>query len=210
MRRRASCWAVCVALLSLASVTPAQADAVVQQTNVQTDEDEGPSIISQGYQGLLAGAVVGMSGGYLAARRDDWEKSDWRAVGLGIGIGALGGAALGLTCGFIDKGGSPAGRYISRDLMAGAGFGGVLGAISGAISAGINNDAEHVLFGASIGVIAGAGLGLITGIVEGQMKGRRDAASTTVVTRLKLTPTLAWARTVDGSRTVMPALASRF
>jgi hypothetical protein len=202
------------ALLSLGCsvvAAPAHAEAVVQQTNVEADEPEPPSVISQGYQGLMAGAVVGLGGGYLAGRRDGWKKSDWRAVGLGISIGALSGAALGITLGIMDHSGVRAGRYIARDLMAGAGFGAVLGVISGGISAAVNKDAEHVLFGASIGVICGAGLGIITGIIEGQMKARDSAAeSTTVTSRLRLAPTLAWVRASDGSRAVLPALAARF
>lgn len=205
-------WLLCAVLLVLGGAAPAAADAVVQQTNVEADEPEGPSIISQGYNGLLAGAVVGLGGGYLVGRRDGWEKSDWRGVGLGIGIGALAGAGLGLTLGFMDKGGARAGRYISRDLMAGAGFGAVLGAISGGISAAIKSEPEHILFGASIGVIAGAGLGIITGIVEGQMKSRErnTTGTTTVTSRRKLAPSFALARNGDGSYAMVPGVAGRF
>jgi MFS family permease len=204
--------AMCIAVLSLGFAASANAETVVQQTNVEAPEDEGPSIISQGYQGLLAGAVVGLGGGYLAARRDEWEKSDWRAVGLGIGIGALAGAGLGLTLGFMDKGGVTAGRYIARDLLAGAGFGAVLGALAGGISAAVQSEAEHILFGAAIGVVAGAGLGIITGIVEGQRKGRErnTTGNTTVTSRLRLAPSLSFARVADGSRTALPAIAARF
>lgn len=203
---------LCALLLSFAVAAPASAEAVVQQTNVEADEPEAPSIISQGYQGLLAGAVVGLGAGYLVGRRDDWQKSDWRGVGLGIGIGALAGAGLGLTLGFMDHGGVRAGRYIARDLIAGAGFGAVLGAVSGGISAAINKDGEHVLFGAAIGVCAGAGLGIITGIVEGQMKARDGdtAASTTVTSGLRLAPSFALARTSDGGHAMVPGFAGRF
>jgi hypothetical protein len=184
-----------------------------QQT---TASEDGPSIFDSGYQGLLAGAAVGAAGGYIAHGRDDWKKSDWRKVGLGLGIGALAGAGLGLGLGFADRAGAPGGRYIARDLIAGAGFGAVIGVISGGISAGINSDAEHVLFGAAIGVVAGAGLGIITGIIEGQTKKHRRPATTTTTTtttsiqRLRMQPTLGWIKDGRGTSAVMPGLSGQF
>ena len=182
---------------------------VVQQTNVQAPQDDGPAIFDSAYQGLLAGAAAGAGGGYIAARHDGWRKSDWRKVGLGIGIGALAGAGLGLSLGFADKAGAPGGRFVARDLAAGAGFGALMGAISGGISAAINKEAEHVLFGASIGVISGAGLGIITGIIEGQAKKRRLAAATTT-TSMRVQPTLSWMKDAHGSSALVPGLSGSF
>jgi MFS family permease len=197
-------------LMAVLSAQPTQAQ-VVQQTNVQAPQDDGPSIFDSGYQGLLAGAAAGAGGGYIAGRRDGWKKSDWRAVGLGIGIGALAGAGLGLSLGFADKAGAPGGRFVARDLAAGAGFGALIGAISGGISAAINNKAEYVLFGAAIGVISGAGLGIITGIVEGQAKKHRQAATaTTTTSSLRLQPTLAWLKDAHGSTALMPGFSGSF
>jgi microcompartment protein CcmK/EutM len=180
--------------LLLASLVPgsALAQQVVQQnTNVQQAPDDGPSIFSMGYSGLLAGAGIGAAGGYLVGRRDGWKKSDWRAVGLGIGIGALAGAGFGIMLGVVDKSGAPGGRYVARDLAAGAGFGALVGLIAGGISAARNDKAEYALFGTAIGVCAGAGLGIITGIIEGAAKRRRsNAATTTTVSRLHLEPSL--------------------
>ena len=153
-----------------------------------------PVTSSSAYRGLFAGAAAGAGAGYIAGRHDGW-KSDWRAVGLGTGIGALAGAGVGVSLGFADQSGAPGGRFVARDLAAGALLGALLGAISGGISAAVKNDAEHVLFGASIGVIAGAGLGIVTGIIEGQAKKRRQAVSTTTTTSLRLEPTLAWMKT---------------
>jgi MFS family permease len=183
-----------IGLLALLLLVPSGvfAQQVVQQnTNVQQPQDDGPSIFSMGYSGLLAGAAVGAGGGYLVGRRDGWKKSDWRAVGLGLGIGALAGAGFGIMLGVIDKSGAPGGRYVARDLAAGAGFGALIGLIGGGISAAINNEAEYALFGTAIGVISGAGLGIITGIIEGAAKRRRNAsATTTTVSRLHLQPSL--------------------
>jgi hypothetical protein len=194
--------ALCVALLSFSVAPSARAEAVQQTsvTNVETDQDR-PSVFSQGYQGLLAGAVTGLAGGYLVTRRDGFAKREWRGIGLGIGIGALTGAALGISLGFVDAAGSPAGRYVARDLLAGAGFGAAIGAIGGGISAIAKDDAEHVLAGAAIGTVAGAGLGIITGVVQGALQGR-EARSTA---RLKWQPTLAVAR---GS--ALPGVAGTF
>ncbi len=183
---------------------------VVQQTNVTTNEkDEGPGVFTHGFQGLLAGALVGGSGGYLVGRRDGWKRSDWRAVGLGLGIGSLAGAAFGISVGFADRPESPGARYVTRDMLAGSAFGGVVGAIGGGISAAVQNNAEHVLFGATIGVLAGAGLGIITGIVEGQT---HESKSTRVTTagRLHLRPDLMLTRTVNGSNVLTPGVVGRF
>lgn len=206
-------WAFCMALLSAGVAQSASADAVVQQTNVEADADEapeGPSAFESGYQGLLAGALTGAAGGYLFARRDGFERSDWRAVGLGLGIGSLAGAGIGITLGIAGASGAPGGRYVARDLLAGAGFGATIGAISGGISAIVKSDAEHVLAGAAIGTLAGAGLGIITGIVQGQRHGRESRTATTTTAGFSIAPTLAMARDVRGSSALMPTLAGRF
>lgn len=184
--------------------------AVVQQTNVDSGEKEAPSVFARAAQGLVAGAVVGTASGYLVGRRDGWERDDWRAVGLGVGVGALAGTGFGLMLGFMDQGGVRAGRYIPRDMMAGTGLGGLVGVIAGGIAAAAKNDGERVAYGASIGVLAGAGLGLITGIVEGATKNRQETRSTTVTSKLRLAPTVAMAQTSTHSSVVMPALAGRF
>jgi hypothetical protein len=186
-----------------------QAAPVVQQTNVNAGpEEERPSIISHGYKGLLAGALLGAGTGYLVGRREGWERSDWRAVGLGIGIGSLAGAGLGISLGIADRGESRGSRYIARDLLAGAGFGAVLGTIGGGISAAVKNDGEHVLAGASIGVLAGAGLGIITGIIEGRTN--RGESSRVTTTSLRLRPDLTVARNEHGSTLVAPGVVGTF
>jgi hypothetical protein len=178
-----------LALLLLVTESAFAQQVVQQNTNVQTEDQ--PSIFSSGWNGLLAGAAVGAGAGYLVGRRDGWKKSDWRAEGLGIGIGALAGAGLGIALGVADTSGAPGGRYVARDLIAGAGFGAVIGLIGGGIAAARQHHAEYALFGTAIGVCAGAGLGIITGIIEGQAKRRRNAqATTTTTSRLQLEPSL--------------------
>ncbi len=194
--------ALCLLLLSFAFAGVAKAH------DTTDEEDEKPSIFEYGWQGLSAGALVGLGGGYLVGRQDGWRKSDWRAVGLGAGIGALAGAGLGLSLGLIDRGGAHAGYYIARDLSTGSGFGLVIGAIAGGISAAVQHEPEHVLYGAAIGVIGGAGLGLLTGIIEGAT--RRDRTTTARKRAPQVAPSLAWTRTVDGSSAWLPGVSGRF
>jgi hypothetical protein len=190
---------------------PESRQAVVQQTNVDADDSEAPSVFSRAALGLLGGAVIGGAGGYLAGRNDGWERSDWRAVGLGLGVGALAGTGVGLMFGFMDKGGIRAGRYIPRDMAAGAGLGALVGVISGGIAAATTDDAEKVAFGAAVGILAGAGAGIITGIVEGQVQRNRDVRARAVASqRVRLVPSLAWTRVSPDRSVVMPALAGRF
>lgn len=209
MRRSVSLVVAAFAVLSSLCAASARAEEVVQQTNVQAaPEPDPPSIFASGYQGMLAGALVGLGGGYLAGRRGGWRKQDWRPVGLGLGIGALAGAGLGITLGIMDRSGMVAGRYIARDLFAGAGFGALVGAIAGGISAIVQNEAEHVLFGTAIGVVSGAALGIVTGIVEGQTKKDRmrgAAAKSAPPPRVKLEPSVVATRF-----SFMPGVRGRF
>lgn len=186
--------------------------AVVQQTNVDADDSEAPSVFSRAALGLLGGTVIGGAGGYLAGRRDGWERSDWRAVGLGLGVGALAGTGVGLMFGLMDKGGVRAGRYIPRDMAYGAGLGAVVGLISGGIAAGATDDMEKIAFGGAVGILAGAGVGIITGIIEGSVKRKNDVRARAAASRrLQIVPSLAYTRVApDRSAVVMPALAGRF
>jgi len=201
--RRAHPGLFLVVVVALATLTgSAQAQQVVQQQVVQ--EQERPSVFASGYQGMLSGALVGASGGYLVGRRDGWKKSDWRALGLGLGIGTLAGAGLGITLGIMDRTGVPAGHYIARDLLAGAGFGAVIGVISGGIAAAVSGHGERVLFGTAVGTVAGAGAGIITGIIEGATK-RRTTAATTTYGRVKITPSFS-----ADARSFAPGVVGRF
>lgn len=147
------------------ATTPAQA-----ARTFGPDPDRAPSVFSYGYRGLLVGALAGVSGGYLAARRGDFEREDWRPLVLGLGIGGLSGAAIGLTLGFVDLADErPGAAAIAlRDMLYGAGFGAVLGLITGGLFIIRTRDAEHALFGAAIGTLAGTGVGLGVGIFEGR------------------------------------------
>jgi hypothetical protein len=129
-----------------------------------------PSVFTYGYRGLTVGALVGLSGGYLVARHDGFQGEDWRPLVYGAGFGALGGAALGLTLGFVDLADNNPGmgNIALRDMVYGAGFGSLLGAITGGLIVIKTHDPEHILFGAAIGTLAGTGAGLIIGLIEGR------------------------------------------
>jgi hypothetical protein len=169
--------------------------------------ERNPSMLSYGFEGLGTGALVGLSVGYIVARRDGFEDSDWRAVGLGAGIGALSGMGLGLGLGAADLASDRpgVGGIVLRDTLYGTGLGGLAGLLGGGISAIVSNDAEHVPFGAAIGGIAGAGVGMIVGFIEGPrvVNSRRHQA------RL-IAPTVVAARDTNNNPVWMPGAVGRF
>jgi hypothetical protein len=157
-----------------------------------------PAVFDGAYQGLLVGGLAGGATGYLFARRGGWDSSnDWKPIVYGVGIGALAGAALGLTLGIVDVAQHRPGRngYVMRDGLYGAGLGVVLGGIAGGLAALSSKNPEHILLGGSIGVLSGACLGMGIGFVEGY---RRYAL------------TLAPIEQRDGSVAFLPALAGKF
>ena len=100
--------------------------------------DTPPTVFDGAYQGLLVGGMAGVATGYLFARRGGWNSSeDWKPLVYGAGIGALGGAAIGLTLGIVDLSQRKPGRngYVMRDGLYGAGLGAVLGGIAGSLAA---------------------------------------------------------------------------
>ncbi len=157
-----------------------------------------PTVFDGAYQGLLVGATAGVATGYLFARRGGWNSSDdWKPLVYGAGIGALSGAAIGLTLGIVDMAQRNPGRngYVMRDGLYGAGLGAVLGGIAGGLAAVSSKKGEHVLLGGSIGVLAGTCLGMGTGFVEGYRK---------------FSPRVSAVEQADGSLAFLPALAGHF
>lgn len=161
-----------LALLVLLGCTlcavPALAEPALE--NPTRAERDDPSMLQYGFAGLGSGALIGLGGGYLFARDPDWnwDKRDYRALGLGAGIGALSGMALGLGLGAYDLGAKKPGYggVVLRDTLYGTGLGAVTGALGGMISAFAQDEGEHVLFGTAIGLVAGAGVGMIIGFIE--------------------------------------------
>lgn len=132
--------------------------------------EHSPSVFTYGFRGFAIGALAGTATGYVIARDDGFESDDWKPVVYGLGIGALGGAAIGLTLGFIDlEDDRPGmGNIALRDMLYGAIFGLVAGAIIGGLVAIGEEDAELILFGAALGTFAGTLGGLVVGLIEGR------------------------------------------
>jgi len=164
--------------------------------------------------GFLTGTAVGLSTGYLFARRGGWNgDEDWKPLAYGAGIGALVGGGLGLTLGIMDmnRGTTGYGGVVLRDTALGAGFGALAGGIVGGLAVISSEDGEHVLLGASVGALVGAVGGMVLGIVEGNR--RLDGArrgGTTAQRRRPLTLSVASVADGAGSLTLLPALAGRY
>jgi hypothetical protein len=142
--------------------------------------------------------MAGVATGYLFARRGGWNSSnDWKPLVYGAGIGALSGAAIGLTLGIVDMSQRKPGRngYVMRDGLYGAGLGAVLGGIAGGLAAISSKKGEHVLLGASIGVLSGTCLGMGVGFAEGYRKYSAQISA---------------AQQANGSVAFLPAVAGKF
>lgn len=170
-------------------------------------EESSPSFFDYGYKGLGLGLGVGLAAGYLVARDDGWEKSDWKPLVYGGGIGALAGAGIGLTLGALDLTRSRPNRkahYVLRDMGLGASFGFTVGAIAGGLAAISTEKVEHVLFGGAIGVLAGTGLGGILGFFDGPDK--PEAAAGVQPLGITIVPV----RASNGRLAYLPSLSARY
>lgn len=145
-----------------------------------------PSAFTYAYRGLLAGSLVGLSAGYLGARGNGFERNDWKPVAYGVGFGALGGVAMGLTLGLVDL--RPDSKDIAnialKDTICAGALGMLVGAIVGGLVAIESRDAEHVALGAAIGTLSGVGTGLVVGVVRGHYQAKRAAEKQKTAVRL--------------------------
>jgi hypothetical protein len=128
---------------------------------------------------------------------------------LGAGIGALSGAAVGLTLGFVDlRDDRPGmGSLILRDMGYGASFGVLIGAVTGALVMIRTEEPEHIGFGAAIGALSGAGAGLIIGAIEGR---RIVDSPAHRYPGMRLGPSFAMVRDAQGGLIAAPALSGSF
>ena len=181
----------------------------VAQTPPPVERAEPPSVFTYAGRGFLVGGMVGVAGGYLAARRDGWESNDWQPLAYGMGIGALTGGALGLTLGILDTSRNTPGygALILRDTVYGAGFGAVAGGIVGGLTAISSSEPEHILLGASVGTLVGAVAGIVLGIVEGNRALDRSGYNRRAD---GFGFTLASAVSADGSAAWLPTFAGRY
>ncbi len=124
-----------------------------------------PSIINYGREGLILGALLGASAGYLQYTHDK-ETSH---VGKDAAYGALIGTAGGLVLGFSDaaKGKKGYGAIGLRDMRLSGNLGFVVGAIVGGIQYSSNKEWTRVTKGMAWGYLGGAVAGLAIAFYEG-------------------------------------------
>jgi hypothetical protein len=148
---------------------------LLEQPSLAYAPRDRPSTFRYAMHGLIGGSLVGLASGYLFARDDDEDRA--RTLAFGAGVGALSGAALGLSLGLLDGPDEGGGYYVVRDAFYGVGFGAIVGAIGGGLAAVRGAPGERVLLGTAVGAISGFGVGLITGLVQAQVErhGRRRA-----------------------------------
>lgn len=167
--------------------------------------DNQPSIFTYGLRGLGVGTLDGMAAGYLLIYSDFSDVEDWRLFLATTGIGALGGAGLGLATGFIDLAmysKYPNGNYVGmgaiilRDALYGSLFGALTGAIAGGVVGILDSEAVYVPLGAAIGALAGTGLGIMIGVIEGRVLTRRHHAGRRANIQVNITPVMTAQREV--------------
>ncbi|MFW6129755.1 MAG: hypothetical protein ACOC56_01150 [Atribacterota bacterium] len=127
--------------------------------------EEKPTVLSYGMVGFGMGAVLGLSGGYLAALEND----DWNNLVTGPAYGAIIGTGIGLAVGVVDvsMANPGVGRVILRDIRLGSMLGMGLGLAVGTINAVDSSEWEDLGKGVAWGSLIGAGGGLLFGIYEG-------------------------------------------
>ncbi|MBN2531094.1 MAG: hypothetical protein JXR76_32210 [Deltaproteobacteria bacterium] len=182
-----------IALFTMYAV-PAEAGGYFAQ-----NPDEQPSIFTYGLRGIGVGALDGMAAGYLVIYSEISDVEEWRIFLASTGIGAMGGAALGLATGFIDMAmysRYPSGHYVGmgaiilRDALYGALFGGLLGTIGGGVAAILNEEGKSVPLGAAIGTLSGTALGILIGVIEGRVLTRRHDSHRQARLQFGVTPVM--------------------
>jgi hypothetical protein len=142
-------------------------------------DDEAPSIVGYGLEGLGTGAATGLALGYLATGRE-FHGSEWRTLVWGTAIGALSGLGVGVLLGTVDAATGPGrgvGFYMIRDSNYGFSVGFLAGGIIGALIWLGDGTGKDLLRGMAWGTVIGAGSGLLIGILEGALRGRSHGGS---------------------------------
>jgi hypothetical protein len=161
--------------------------------------DDQPSVFTYGLRGLGVGTLDGMAVGYLMIYTDASSADDWRLFLASTGIGALGGAALGLATGFIDMAlysRHPDGNYVGmgaiilRDSLYGSLFGALTGTIGGGVAAILNKEADSILLGAAIGALSGTALGILIGVIEGRVLTKRHTSAHSATMQFNFSPVM--------------------
>ncbi|MFT3921642.1 MAG: hypothetical protein QM778_03820 [Myxococcales bacterium] len=200
-------WVALVFCITLGVATRAQAGDFFGLRS-----DDAPSLSGDGYRGLLAGSLVGLSGGYVAARRHGFDSSDWKPMVYGLGFGALGGLAVGLTLGAFEIR-DPSRKIANltlREMVCAGALGTLTGAIVGGLVAIGSREPEHILFGAAIGTLGGVGTGLVVGVVQGSFAAKKAARQNEHARRPSIGPSWAMVADAQHRRVLMVGAEGRF
>jgi len=135
-------------------------------------DDEVPSIVGYGLEGLGTGAGVGLAVGYLATGRD-FDSSEWRTLAWGTAIGALSGLGVGLLLGTVEAATTHQrgiAFYMIRDSNYGVAVGFLAGGIIGSLIWLSDGSGRDLLRGMAWGTIIGAASGALIGLVEAVLR----------------------------------------
>lgn len=174
---------------------------------------DGQSLLSYGGQGLVNGAMVGLSIGYLS-RGDGRGSDDWKHIVYGTGIGALAGTGVGAVLALTDVASdSRSGEIVLRDTR----YGTLLGAASGSLAgllfyvhSGVGSD---ILQGGAIGALAGGVFGIVYGLIDAGNQSdisRRQDHRWGRRSRQRNIQVVIGAAPTDGGATIMSGVHGRF
>ena len=144
------------------------------------DDDDAPSIVGYGLEGLGTGAATGLAVGYLATG-SEFKSNEWRTLAWGTAVGALTGLGVGILLGTVDAGSGSkrgVGFYMVRDSNYGFTVGFLAGGIIGALIWLGDGTGKDLLRGMAWGTVIGAGAGLLIGALEGALRLSRSSAQT--------------------------------
>lgn len=174
------------------------------------EDDEAPSIVGYGLEGMGTGAATGLALGYLATG-PEFHSNEWKTLGWGLAVGALSGLGVGVLLGTVDASTVPGrgvGFYMIRDSNYGFTVGFLAGGIIGAIIWLGDGTSKDLLIGMAWGTVIGAGTGLLLGVLEGALRGSRREAPAPRASSVHLD--LGFTTTSGGAPVPYPSLSGRF
>lgn len=177
------------------------------------DDDEAPSIVGYGLEGMGTGAATGLALGYIATG-SEFHSREWRTLVWGTAIGALSGLGVGVLLGTVDAASGPRrgyGFYIIRDSNYGFTVGLLAGGIIGALLWLDDGTGKDLLRGMAWGTVIGAGTGLLVGVLEGALRGSsRRSENYQAPPRSRVQLGVGFAANGGGAPIPYPMLTGRF
>ena len=177
------------------------------------EDDEAPSIVGYGLEGMGTGAASGLALGYIATG-SEFHRSEWRTLAWGTAIGALSGLGVGVLLGTVDAASGPRrgyGFYMVRDSNYGFTVGLLAGGIIGALLWLDDGTGKDLLRGMAWGTVIGAGTGLLVGVLEGALRSSsRPARSYEAPRARRMQLGVGFAANGGGAPIPYPTLTGRF